>query len=591
VLLVFLLNTCLASVAILQPSDIRSPINTDFNDVQGTEGTFDFATSSYQNIVDYLIITSDVFVDDVLPLAFWKLQRGLIPAIETVENISLTHSGEDLPEQIRNCIRQFYEENNTQWVILAGGHPLVPTRLVKVGNNIVSCDQYYANLDDNWELNSDGSVSIIDYFDWENEVYVGRLSADNNEQMVELVSRLINYERSPPVGPWMEHALFGGAFAQFNSDANGNNVFDEGDYPEFDANRNHNWLKTDIFPSGWTSTLLGEIEGVKTSDYHVDKALTETNVIEEINNGVSAGMFDAHGSSTSMFRMIFSSDSDGDSLFDRGVDTSSSAPLISTSSTINTSGKYGFYFLCACSTGTFKSPGDSLSEYILRTAGIGCIASSGSAYYDNQWYNGVHGGWYTQGISSRFWEQLFSEGNNQPGKAFTRAKNDYVEDFLRLGGRKEGTNKTLIQYNLMGDPEVPVWTTIPSQLEYDILNVINRTILEISSDSQPISQVTVTLTNSTYYWREITSNEGTITLPVSSSMLSNLTLTISKINYLPIQEGSENTPASLPSMPNISSDNITTPSTNAPVPGFEISATFFAIISLLTLSKRKIRKI
>ncbi|MHA2496629.1 MAG: C25 family cysteine peptidase [Candidatus Hodarchaeales archaeon] len=504
--------------------------------------------SSFQHNVDYLIITSDIFIDDVQPLAIWKLQRGLIPVIKTVEEISMTYDGEDLPERIRNCIQQFHEERNTQWVVLAGGHSFIPTRSVNVGGSRVSCDHYYANLADNWELNADGSVSIINYFDWNADVYVGRLPADDNLQMRELVDRLINYEKNPPVGPWMTHALFGGAFALFNVDANHNNIFDEDDSPEFDANRNHNWLKEDIFPSDWTGTLLGETEGVKTTDYHVDKALTEANVIEEINNGVSAGMLDSHGSNTGMYRMIFTHDNDNDSLFDVGTDQSSSAPLISTSSLINNTGKYGFFFLCACATGTFTSAGDCLSEYILRTAGIGCIASSGSAYYDSGWYDGDHGGWFTQGLSSRFWEQFFKEGRNQPGKAFSKAKIDYVEDFLRLGGKEERVNKTLIQYNLMGDPEVPVWTMIPSQLEYTLQNEAYDATLRIFSNGQPSKQALVTLANSSHYYRGMTNIEGSITFPASSNELSHMTLTISKNNHLPHQERPEKSPKALPNI-------------------------------------------
>ena len=507
------------------------------------------------NDVDYLIITSEAFNDDVQSLAIWKLQRGLIPTIKTVENISATYDGQDEAECIKMCIQEFHETRNTQWVVLAGGRTHVPTRTVRVESahspgtyDYLSCDHYYANLDDNWEFNSDGTVSIIDYFDWDAEVYVGRLSAEDNDQMRELVSRLINYERNPPVGSWMTRALFGGAFARFNSDVNDNDIFDEEDAPEFDANRNHNWLKTTIFPSDWTSVLLGETEGCKTTDFYVDRPLNEFNILDEINNGVSTGMFDSHGSINSMFRMIFMNDEDNDSLFDYGTDSYSDELLIDTRSEINTDGKNGFYFLCACSTGTFSQRGDCLSEYILRTAGIGCIASSGSAYYDSGWYNGEHGGWYTQGLSSRFWEQFFATDGNQPGKAFIRAKLDYVDDFLRLNGREESSNKTLIQYNLMGDPEVPVWTIIPSQLEYSISNETASTVLTTFSNDQPISHVTLTLLNSTYYWRGTSNNEGTITLPVSSNELTNVTLTISKINFLPWQSGLENTPNSIPEL-------------------------------------------
>ncbi|MFX0210383.1 MAG: C25 family cysteine peptidase [Candidatus Hodarchaeota archaeon] len=552
----------------------------------------DTLQTSYLDDVDYLIITSEVFIDAVQPLAIWKLQRGLIPAIKTVENISSSYEGRDDAECIKMYIKEFYENRNTQWVVLAGGRSHVPTRTVRVESthspgtyDYVSCDHYYANLDDNWEYYTDGSVSIIDYFDWDAEVYVGRLPADDNDQMRELVNRLINYERNPPVGPWMTHALFGGAFAMFNSDNNDNNIFDEEDTSEFDANRNHNWLKTDIFPSDWTSIILGETEGLKTTDYYVDRPLNESNVLEEINNGVCTGMLDSHGSINSMFRMIFTNDEDNDSLFDYGTDSYSDELLIDTRSEIDTEGKNGFFFLCACSTGTFSRRGDCLSEYILRTAGIGCIASSGSAYYDSGWYNGEHGGWFTQGLSSRFWEQFFAVGGNQPGKAFIRAKNDYVDDFLRLNGREESSNKTLIQYNLMGDPEVPVWTIIPSQLEYSISNESTSLVISTFSNDQTISHVTLTLLNSTYYWSGTTNNEGTVTIPVSSNELTDVTLTISKINYLPQQNNVEKIPISIPNFSQEREKDTTTSSLNNSTPFLEL---WLIIIAICFFTRKKI---
>ncbi len=574
-----IMTICLTSLVL----SLRSPTSPCLT-VQGAESFSDFAQVSSQNNVDYLIITSQIFIGDVQPLATWKLQRGLIPAIKIVENISSTYEGADLAESIKNCIKEFHEEKNTQWVVLAGGPFYVPTRSVKVesphgGYNYVSCDHYFANLDDNWELNADGSASIIDYFDWDAEVYIGRLPAENNVQMRELVNRLINYERNPPVGPWMTNALLGGAFANFNSDINDNNIFDEEDIPEFDANRNHNWLKTNVFPADWTSTLLGETEGLKTTDYHIDRPLNELNVVEEINSGASTVMFDSHGSTNGMYRMIFSRDEDNDSLFDYGTDGSSSDPLINVmSATNNTEGKFGFFFLCACSTGTFLSPGDCLSEYILRTAGIGCIASSGSASYDPGWYNGEHGGWYTQGLSSRFWKRFFSEGGNQPGKAFIQAKIDYVEDFLKLSGKEERVNRTLIQYNLMGDPEVPVWTKIPSQLDYMVSNENNLAVITAISNNQSISQVIVTLINSTYYWRGFTNNKGTVSLPFSSNELTNITITISKTNYLPCQDGLENTPNVIPDI---------FPTTSSSVSSIPISEFWLIIIAGLILIKQK----
>ncbi len=485
------------------------------------------------NQVDYLIITSETLVEYLEPLLLWKQQRGLQSKSVTVETIYTTYDGRDNAEKIQNCIQDYQEKNNSKWVLLAGDTSYIPTRRVKIGTSFeCSCDQYYTTPE-NWIFNTDESVSIINYFDWDVHHYIGRLPASSPGEMASLVDRLITYERSPPIDSWMTNALFCGAFANFNSDANDNDIFDEGDWPEFDANENHNWIKNNILPDYWTSTLLGEVEGEKITDFSYDSPLNEENVVTEINDGVSIGMFDSHGSPTSMHRLIFENDVDGDSLFDNGEDSYDSQNLISIDVKFNPKGMLGLYFLCACSTGSFADSETCLTEYFAKNVGIGCIGSSNSAYYDSTSPED-HGGWLTQGLSSRFWKMFFSQ-SNQPGQALIMAKQDYVNDFIALGGKKESRNQTLIQYNLMGDPEVPIWSKIPQRLFCSIdMNTSTLTVLD--GGHTPVENVTISLTNNLnkVFWTCHTNERGRLTLPTLS--ISNITLTASKSDFVPYQD-------------------------------------------------------
>jgi hypothetical protein len=492
------------------------------------------------NQVDYLIITSEAFIEYLEPLSIWKQQRGLRSKIVSVETIYTAYEGRDNAEKIQNCVKDCYEKNLTEWILLAGDTSYVPTRRIKIGNSFeCSCDQYYITPD-NWIFNNDETVSIIDYFDWNVNQFIGRLPASSTGEMISLVDRLITYERNPPIGSWMTHALFGGAFANFDSDSNHNDVFDEGDWPEFDANENHNWIKNNILPDYWTSTLLGEVEGEKITDFSYDRALTEENIVTEINNGVSIGMFDSHGSPTSMHRLIFENDVDGDSLFDSGQDSYASQNLVSTDVIFDPKSMLGLFFLCACSTGSFAGSETCLTEYFVKNVGIGCIGSSNSAYYDSTSPED-HGGWLTQGLSSRFWKAFFSQSNH-PGQALILAKQEYVNDFNTLGGKTENRNQTLIQYNLMGDPEVPIWSKIPQRLSCS-LNMNTSTLTVLDSDRAPVEDVTITLTDdlSSIFWEGTTDEKGRITLPTLSK--SNITLTASKSEFIPYQESISRIPA------------------------------------------------
>ncbi|MFX0060960.1 MAG: C25 family cysteine peptidase [Candidatus Hermodarchaeota archaeon] len=515
-----------------------------------------YLSHSSSSQIDYLIITPQSFLSVVQPLATWKQQRGLITSIITVEEISQNYEGRDLGEAIRTCITHLYEENNLTWVLLAGGHAQVPTRFVKIADNqssdnYVTCDHYYANLDNNWVLDELGFASILDYYDWDAEVYVGRLPAETSAQMAELINRLLNYERSPPVGSWMKHAIFAGAFANFNEDYNNNNQLDENEFPEFDANRYLNWLKANLLPPDWDSTFFAETEGLKTTDYYYDKPLNEDRLIEEINSGATVFMLSGHGSTEAIWRYIFSIDYDNDSLFDYTgdphfgsgvpVDKGSFINFLTRFSETNPDEKYGFYYLSACHVGSFELNGDCLAEHILRTSGIGCIASSHTSWYEDFWYERVHAGWYDEGLAGRFFKQLWVNGINQPGKAFVEAKLNYVHDRLTLNDTPVyylpvWENKTLTQFNLLGDPEVPLWTSIPPQLDAKISFNNDEVVIEAVSENQPISTVCVTLSNSTHYWRAITDSTGQASFPIFGKVFKNLNLTLSKNNYLPYQE-------------------------------------------------------
>ena len=498
----------------------------------------DYALSRANNdSVDYLIITSEDFVSAAQPLATWKKQRGLMSSIVTIETISANYDGDDLAEKVRNCIIDYHSNHNALWVVLAGGEYVVPARTVEIDGGYALCDFYYSNLDDNWVLESDGDVTLIDADDWDAEVYVGRLPADFEHQLSSLVSRLIQYEKNPPVGSWMTHAVFAGTFCNFDRDLNHNDIFDEGDFGEFDTNRNHNWIKSNLLPNGWTSTLLAECEGLKTTDYPYDEQLNKTSLVDAINSGASIVMADAHGSSSGMYRTIFTHDQDGDCLFDLESDELQSSCFLDRYTDFNTEGKQAMYFLAACSTGTFYGR-DCLTEYIVRTNGIGCIGSSGSAGYDSTWYDGEHLGWLSQGLSERFWEQLLVLGFNHPGKALALAKYDYALDRVATTGEDDG-GRTLAQYNLMGDPEVPLWINIPSSFnepEIEMVESSREIIIDIAGVSTATEGIFITLQGSNFYQRVLTQEEEELRFLLPDlPEPDNITITLSKNGIIPFQ--------------------------------------------------------
>ncbi|MFX0001748.1 MAG: C25 family cysteine peptidase, partial [Candidatus Hermodarchaeota archaeon] len=337
---------------------------------------------------------------------------------------------------------------------------------------------------------------------------------------------------------------------QFDQDWNNDSIVD---YGECDGNRVNNYFKN-LLPDNWTSIFLAQTEGIKGTDNYSDVQLNYNNLRYAIDDGCSIGIINAHGAPQSMGIDEWIIDYDGDMLFDytadpyleggTPIDVSIRTSLIDTSyaSLKPEDDKLGLFYLASCSTGTFDDPDDCLSEYFLKNAAIGCVAASYVAWGEDQWYEREHGGWFTEGLGFRFWEQLFQY--NQPGKALALAKADYVADRINSSEPNdypEWEDKTLKQYNLLGDPEVPIWLSIPKQLNISDITAQNSSStslnLQITADNDPIQGVTLTYTkDQIIIWKGQTNENGTIEIPISQIDIDGNILTASKIGFLPYQE-------------------------------------------------------
>jgi Peptidase family C25/Propeptide_C25 len=136
---------------------------------------------------------------------------GYTTFIENIDDIAATYPGLDLPEKMRNFIKDMYTNYGTQYVVLGGdcdGPPeyqVIPTRGVyaHVSNytdaNIPS-DLYFGCLDGSWNSDGDeywGEVNDgIDGgdIDWFSEVYIGRIPADDYTEAMNQINKIIGFE-------------------------------------------------------------------------------------------------------------------------------------------------------------------------------------------------------------------------------------------------------------------------------------------------------------------------------------------------------------------------------------------------------------
>ena len=284
-------------------------------------------------------------------------------------------------------------------------------------------------------------------------------------------------------------------------------------------------------PDHFSVERLYENEGEDPTDYEYDYGLSLSNVTNRMGVGHSVVTMAGHGSKTGIYRRVWTNDADGDGLDDKGSEEAD-YQYFNTGQNPSNGKKMPLVYLDACSNGHFDHTSDCLAEHIIKNIGIGAVASSRISWYNVAWDPGADGGRSNQGHAYRFWEQFFA-GYYSPGAALYESKKDYVDD--------EGLDiynvKNLFNYNLLGDPEVLVWTAIPENFTVDHPGNIssNEETLQIAvfdSEASPVEDAVVTIMNDDIYQTGLTDSDGEIVFNFEQDINSSLLLTVTAHNFL-----------------------------------------------------------
>ncbi|MFX0040937.1 MAG: C25 family cysteine peptidase [Promethearchaeota archaeon] len=411
----------------------------------------------YHPKAEMLIITPDnqSFIDAVSPLMDWKNKKGVKTIV--LSNFS-SYEGRDKAEKIRNMIKFYYNKENIQWVLLCGDatESLVPTRYVYNPDTIEysgseydgyddyykPTDFYYADLTDTWDKDGDGkwgesskyNAHGKDEIDWIAEVYAGRLPACNARELETMVNKIINYEKNPSVGDWMNKMLLAGGISSYS--------------PAEDETRLTTHIIQNYIPSNMNYTHLCEY----TSSYippDPKDPLYQNIFVNNFNLGFSTVFFAGHGNP---FRLIRNPSED-------------EAYTNSDANVCNNLNMASLIYAFACTTSPFDKNDNNLGEILIKRNNSGVIGYIG----------GMRITWYfehdtkleklNRGNAKLFWREFFEEKNFQQGKALYNSKIAYMNsdyfDNPSVSMRLEYERKNVLTYCLLGDPELDVYTNKP----------------------------------------------------------------------------------------------------------------------------------
>ncbi|MEO0206875.1 MAG: C25 family cysteine peptidase, partial [candidate division WOR-3 bacterium] len=451
--------------------------------------------------VQYLIITESPMDTVFRRLAKWKTKKGIPAQVRSVNWIFSHYPGEDNPAKIRNYLKTL-ADSNTQYVLLAGDIDFIPCRFAYAmtcsagfspgREDTMPCDLYYADLQGNWNFDNDGSYGEIeDSIDLYPDLFVGRAPVNTIAEAQKFVEKVLIYEKNPPPG-YVDNGLFAAEILWTD--------------PYTDQGVHKNKIGDESFPEYFELTKLYQSLGNETKE----------SVMQAIRQGQNLINHDGHG-----WIDLISVGGWPNRIYSADFDTITNGP------------RYGILYSIGCWTSAFDYA--SVSEAFVNSPNGGGVAYIGNSSYG--WGSpGNPGFGYSDRFDSRFFYSLFLEDNFHLGEALALAKAHFVPY-----SREENVYRWhQYQINLLGDPEMPVWTKIPDTLVVSYPQSVplgNATILITVKDKQtqsPVRNALVCLMKGTEsYASGYTGPNGSVFLDITPATTGNFDLTVTAHNYLP----------------------------------------------------------
>jgi len=201
------------AAVVANPEALAGYDRQDGADVAPSAGGFapDKTPSLSGSAVSYLIITSSALAGAFQPLADYRTSQGLPAVVKTIDWIEANYRhGVDVQETIRMFIRDAYERWGVEYVLLGGDTDVVPARYALSnfyppgGTTLIPADLYFACLDGNWNLDGDadfGEPNVNesnpgDDCDMASDVSFGRAPVSTVADVNTFVTKILNYENT-----------------------------------------------------------------------------------------------------------------------------------------------------------------------------------------------------------------------------------------------------------------------------------------------------------------------------------------------------------------------------------------------------------
>ena len=484
--------------------------------------------TSMNFIPDYVIITKEEFIPSFQDLAEWKTKKGVYTIVVDVDDIYNSYQGCDQQEKIRNYIKDAYLNWGISYVLLGGDTEIIPVRFVaceEYNLNDVSkyteSDIYYAGLDGNWNSNYNNYWGEnYDNADLYADVFVGRSPSINISDASTFVNKIISYEtfQSTNNKSYVKNSLFVAANLSPSPDnSNGLRSICE--------SLNNLTATSGFLDQQYYYTLKLYDKSNDGNFYNSDQPengryfeLSSENFINALNTGWSSfgqsyGKFHLvyHMDHSSFNAMGASSKIKGESIFRNDADD-----------LLNGMDYLHIIYSDGCHPNEFSK--NSISEHFINNENGGCVAFLGNS----------NAGWSNDYIAfiNYFCTPLYSGQEYHIGNLNAMGNFNNLNSYMRKNR------------NLLGDPEMPIWTDTPLELTVSAsYSNTNKTISgTISGFSFPSGTTSIPVTicawkdNEIYAVKYITATSNSVNFSMQNiypNTSGNIALTVSAHNYIP----------------------------------------------------------
>ena len=423
-----------------------------------------------------LIITRSNLNDYLIDLVQWKNAKGISTEVVFLDSTGFTSI--DIKNYIQNAYNTW--ENPPDYILLVGdvdGAYTVPSFYISSANSVT--DLPYTLLEGD------------DYFP---EMLIGRLSVDSPVDLMTMVDKILTYEKTPYMvdTSWFKSALLLAG-----------NYSSSPPIPITPVEVTK-WLRDKMLDYGYT-----DIEEIYYPPNHFAQAEIRADIDDGVGFVTYRGWGDVHGWHYPQFKR-------------QNIDQLSNGPLLPVIISI------------VCNTGNFANSvdpcfGEKWLEVGFPGEPKGAVAFVGPSYlYTSTKYNNA--------IFAGFFAGLLDEDIFTFSTAVLRGKLELFNNFPLNQNPGDEVEFYFHIYNILGDPSLTMWTTVPEIVTYDLPEEISigANYLEIYLPEFD-GGIATAIKEEEFIEIKIIEN-GYALLNLNSQTEGEIQVTLTKPNYHPIIE-------------------------------------------------------